>query len=184
MKKFIAALLLTASVSTAFAQNCSEAYEIKGNKREALKMGIVATAGVASFATGTVPLFLIGATAGLGTNALVNKGAIKNQFTMINSALYASHYGLLDDKDFQKVAAKIRNRTEEDFNLVLDDSTISKLISEADRSMNICPLIKVKKNGEEKRGTLSLSGFVDYISNVAGTGKTEIKIINHIQDQE
>jgi hypothetical protein len=177
MKKIIGAALLTTFMSGAFAQNCLEAYEMKSAKRDALKMGVVASIGVASFATGTVPLFLIGSTVGLGTSAIINKGELRNQFSDIEKALIAAHYGELENPFFIKLANKIQAEAQEELDMSLDHRTIAALIREADRSMNICPLVRTKRNGEEVRSVMNKKGLIEYILNIVSTGKTEVKIL-------
>lgn len=178
MKKIMGALLLTTFMSAAYAQSCSDAYEMKSAKRSALKMGVVASVGVASFATGTVPLFLIGSSVLLGTEAVINKGEIRNQFSDLERAITSAHFGDLENAQFLRIANKIQEESEEKFNLSLDLRAVAELINEADRSMNICPLIRVKKNGNEVRGVMNKKGFIEYVASIAGSGKTDVKATN------
>ncbi len=176
MKKIITAILLSTFMTASYAQNCSEAYEVKSAKREGLKMGVVATVGVASFFTGTVPLFLVGSSVALGSKAAITHGELRNQFSILNDVLTAAHFGELENPKFLRLAQKIQTETQEKYNISLNNQSIAQLINEADRSMNICPLIRVKKNGDEVRGVMNKKGFIEYIANIAGTGNTEVKI--------
>ncbi len=184
-KKTILGLMMTATLSNAaFASNCENAYDSKAIKRGALNMGVTGAIGTAMFFTGLTPLFLIGAPIILGTKAIINKGVIRNQFDDVNDAIKSSIYKDLNNKQFLKIAKKINHESRKKFNLEMDNETIAKLIYEADVRMDICPLIRTTKDGEEIRGAMPLKGFVKYIANVAGTGETKIKIVNQIQSEE
>ena len=184
-KKAILGLVMTTTLSTAaFANNCESAYETKAIKRGTLNMGVTGAIGTAMFFTGLTPLFLIGAPIILGTKAIINKGVIRNQFDDVNDAIKSSIYRDFNNKQFLKIAKKINHQTKKDFNLEMDNATIAKLIYEADVRMDICPVVRTDRHGDEVRGAMPLRGFVKYIANVAGTGNTQVKIVNQIHSEE
>jgi len=178
MKKFISALLLASTMSSAFASNCGEFYESRANARSTAQMIGLSTIAVGSFFTGTVPLFLIGASAGLGASAIVKKGQLTNEFDVIAEALDASKYNDLSNKSLIKVAKKVNKIGDRKFELKMDTATISKIIREADVRMDFCPVVRVKRNGEEKRAVMNLSGFSKLIAALAASGNTDVKITN------
>lgn len=188
MKSFLFGLALISTISSAFSQDCIQAYNKKANDRMNLHIGLYAAAivGGAAVSIATpagwvfIPTF-----GGASIGTLVHGDAeIQNQFDRIGQALEQSKNGDLNGKAFQKIAAKIKHQAFEDYMIVLSDSEISASLNFANSTQAICPLVKIKKNGKEKRAVFNQKALVKYISGLVTNVTTEVSILrlNDVDD--
>jgi hypothetical protein len=166
-------LLVLSSVSYAQKNDCKEAYVVKANKRDARNVALTIGGITATAALWVTPIGYVAAAGTIGIFAHATN-APQNKFYRIHDALVAVEKGKLNSDDFQKLAGKVKYHAFKDYQLRLDDQAIADLLKEANKSQAICPLIRIKKDGSEKRGVLNPNDIAKYIAHVAATGNSEL----------
>jgi hypothetical protein len=187
MKKLLVGLVILSTISSALSQDCMKAYNQKASDRMNLHIGLYATAvvggAVVSIATPAGWVFLVtfgGASIG---SIAYGDAEIPNQFDGIGQALDQSKNGLLNQKAFQKISGKIKHQAYKDYKVVLTDDQISASLNMANNAQAICPLVKIKKNGLEKRAVFNQRALVKYVSDQASHGTSEATIVT-LNDEE
>jgi hypothetical protein len=188
MNKLLVGIVLLSTISSAFSQDCMKAYNKKASDRMNLHIGLYATAFVGGAAVSlAMPAgwVFIATFGGASIGSLAHGDAeISNQFDGIRQALDQSKNGRLNRKAFQKISGKIKHQAYKDYKVVLTDDQISASLNMANNAQTICPLVKIKKNGQEKRAVFNQRALVKYVSDHASQGTSEATIVTLDHEEE
>lgn len=176
MKNFIALLLILSITSSAFANDCMEAYGKKADQRHkvilALYGGVLVTgAGLLIAGTGGGGAVFLAATFAMPALPLEN-----NVYHKLSWALNAAKENRLESQAFQDLAGRIQHQAYKSHEILIEDYAIADLLNDASETQTICPLVKIKKDGSEKRAVFSRSALIKYIANKAA-GNDKIVIV-------
>jgi hypothetical protein len=175
MKKLLCSLLILGCASSSFA-NCMYDYEDKAEMRD-LRNGVVlnlvgSVGGSLLLATPLAPLGLVMYVGNVAyqVDVVMNEN---NQFEKIVNILRHARYSKLDGKELlqfhEETRAYINNKYKFDISL---DETVT-LLNEANESEVICPVVKIRKDGTERRAVLNLKSLVRHIGRAAEDKKVQ-----------
>jgi hypothetical protein len=176
MKKLLCSLLVFGTVSSAFA-GCIWEYEHKGLNRDLRNSLLVITAGSIGAAALPVPLAVITV---VGINIYPYELSHRdNKFEKLGKVLTQAYLSKLSGEellDFHQDTREFINEKYK-FDISLDETVA--LLNEANKSEVICPVVKIKKNGIEKRAVFNRKTLIRYIGELAEKKKDE-EIIRRI----
>jgi hypothetical protein len=166
MKNTLATLLLVSSMSSAFA-DCTDAYESASRKRDTRNLIITAAS---LYGAGAGMLILPAASSAFGVSAIVSISVGRslsprnydNNFDKLLFAFSAARSG----KD-NSYLSKIIERSIKKAKLEMDAETVlraKEILVAGYENQTFCPVVKVKKNGDEKRAVFNKSALVDYLA--------------------
>ncbi len=171
MKKLLVGLLLISTISSAFSQSCIEMYGRKDESRRDLNVSAASGVGIGVFTLVPFGVGLPIVIGGIIANLAFEHDYISysTQFETIKGALAQSERNELESEDFKKVATKIKRKAFAEHNLILTDTQISYYLNLANQNQYLCPVVKIKRDGQPKRAVLNMSALVKYISDYAST---------------
>jgi hypothetical protein len=170
MKKILVSCMLMAFATASFA-DCTRAYFKASAARNKRNLILVGTATVASgggaviLATGGVAgLLAAGYTVGLATSAGFTQGGVfsNNQFKKI-----LNDFRALKDNKGEKHLSKIIADGLEEAEMDSNEETVARarnILLEGFNSMTFCPIVKIKRNGEEKRAVFNRLALVKHLA--------------------
>ena len=172
-KNILAVLAMTLTTITAFA-DCRDAYEHASKMRDIrneiiVGVSIVGTAGGAFVTTGVVESLLVMgySLSMMGAWPMTDfkrqgEGIYKNNFDKLLIAFSAAETGT-ENKHLNRIVEKSIKEADLEQSPELERQART-ILADAFNDETFCPIIKVRKNGEEKRAVFNRSALIKFVA--------------------
>lgn len=171
MRNLLIAAILT-TFSLAALADCTEAYQKaskRRNQRNLIVVGVVAgTAGAAAIGGGAIivpTFFFVGSVSALGVASGFEPGGMfsNNNFNKILTDFKTLQEGA-DQKHLSKIIADGLDEAGLDASNEEKISHARRILLDGFNSSTFCPVVKIKKNGDEKRAVFNRRALVKYLA--------------------